>query len=116
VLTDVVNACTSAFFKPILVSEFLRDNVTFKDRRDRVAQLRGSRVHTTYEPIHSGMRSRAALASARYKSICGAGEAVSKQTFELQGRDGAPNIKTTVQAHFERSQYDTAAKISSTSS
>ncbi|KAF2822156.1 hypothetical protein CC86DRAFT_458662 [Ophiobolus disseminans] len=98
-----LNACTSAFYKPILVSHYLMDDSTFKDRNDRKGQLHGLRVQLTYELIYSGKpRSRSAMIASRIKSICGVGEGVGQQTFKLSGRDGKPDTEPTVEQHFER--------------
>jgi len=100
-----VSGCTSAFYKPILVSDFLQDTTTFKDENERLAKLRNLRVQLTYDPIHSGKpRSAAATIEARIKTIAGTGLPVSQQTFILKGRDGKPDSKTTVQSHFEQSK------------
>jgi eukaryotic translation initiation factor 2C len=99
-----VSNCTSAFFKPILVSDFLRDDTTFKNQQDRLAQLRGLRVHLTYDPVHSGKqpRSRTAEIAACIKTIAGTGKAVREQTFILKSRDGQADAEVIVQEHFAR--------------
>jgi eukaryotic translation initiation factor 2C len=101
-----VSSCTSAFYKPILVSDFLKDDTTFKNQNDRLAQLRGLQVQLTYDPVHPSKqpRSRTAEIAARIKTIAGTGKAVGKQTFILKGRDGTADTEITVQGHFEGSK------------
>jgi eukaryotic translation initiation factor 2C len=111
-----LNACTSAFYKPILVSEFLGDTTTFKKDHERQALLRGLRVQLAYAPAHNGMRSAAEMIEARIKTITGCGQAVGQQTFTLAGRGGKPDEELTVQHHFARTyninaQYPTMAAI-----
>ncbi|EAT81940.2 hypothetical protein SNOG_10546 [Parastagonospora nodorum SN15] len=93
-----------AFYKPILVSDFLQDTTTFKYQSERLAKLRNLRVQLTYDPVHSGTKPRSAAATieARIKTIAGTGLPVSEQKFTLKGRDGKPDTKITVQSHFER--------------
>ncbi|KAH4122881.1 hypothetical protein HBH47_082000 [Parastagonospora nodorum] len=99
-----LSGCTSAFYKPILVSDFLQDTTTFKYQSERLAKLRNLRVQLTYDPVHSGTKPRSAAATieARIKTIAGTGLPVSEQKFTLKGRDGKPDTKITVQSHFER--------------
>ena len=101
-----MSGCTSAFYKPILVSDFLQDTTTFKYQSERLAKLRNLRVQLTYDPVHSGTKPRSAAATieARIKTIAGTGLPVSEQKFTLKGRDGKPDTKITVQSHFERSK------------
>lgn len=101
-----LNACTSAFYQPILVSQFLTDDNTIKNQSERLSVLKGLRVHLTYEPKHTCKepRSRAATVEASMKTVAGGGRACSQQTFKLQGRDGKPDEYPTVQAHFQKSE------------
>ncbi|KAH7092068.1 Piwi domain-containing protein [Paraphoma chrysanthemicola] len=96
-----LNSCTSAFYQPILVSDFLSDSSTWPSKEERCTQLRGVRVHLTYEPVTKGPRSRAAAIEARMKKVLGTGLRVDKQTFELDGRDGKPATPNTVVQHFK---------------
>jgi hypothetical protein len=84
----------------------LKDDTTFKNQKDRLAQLRTLRVQLTYDPVHSSKqpRSRSEEIAARIKTIAGTGEAVGKQTFVLDGRDGEADKEITVQEHFEGSK------------
>ncbi|KAI8943146.1 hypothetical protein NX059_001176 [Plenodomus lindquistii] len=94
-----LNACTSAFYQPILVSEFLRDEATFKNRDERLAALRNLGVQLTYEPKRKDgkPRSKAATIASRMKNIMNGGKPCSVQTFTLEkGGD------VTVKDHFEK--------------
>ncbi|KAH7380394.1 Piwi domain-containing protein [Phaeosphaeria sp. MPI-PUGE-AT-0046c] len=99
-----LSSCTSAFYKPILVSEFLNDSVTFPNRPARLAQLRGLRVQLMYEPVHTGNepRSRAATINARMKIIAGTGLPVTEQKFQLKGQNGNTGNEVTVKAYLEK--------------
>lgn len=101
-----LNACTSAFYQPILVSHFLLDSTTIKDRDERVSVLRGLRVHLTYDPKHYGKvkRSPAETTEAYMKSIDGTGDPASLQKFTLKGRDGQSDESLNVQQYFQRSK------------
>jgi eukaryotic translation initiation factor 2C len=101
----LVSSCTSAFYQPILVSEFLSDEFTFRSRDERLTQLRGLRVQLTYEPASKAKRSHSATIEARIKSIAGTGIAVGLQKFTLDGRDGQPDSEITVQQHFKDSTF-----------
>jgi eukaryotic translation initiation factor 2C len=102
-----VSSCTSAFYKPILVSDFLNDTTTFRNSQERLAHLRGLRVQLSYEPVHNGSapRSQAATIDARIKTIAGTGLPVCDQTFQLKGQNGNPGAETTVKDHFEKSEW-----------
>jgi eukaryotic translation initiation factor 2C len=105
-LPSQVNACTSAFYQPILVSQFLGDQQTFRNLDERKAQLRGLRVQVMYDPKWTGgiPRSKAAMIKARIKTIVGTGQAVCQQKFGLNGGDGQPDVATTVQSYFRKSR------------
>ncbi|KAF1918354.1 ribonuclease H-like domain-containing protein [Ampelomyces quisqualis] len=109
-----LNGCTSAFYKPILVSDFLNDDRTFGDEQQRLSQLQGLRVQLMYDPVYNGKvpRSKAATIEARIKTIAGHGRQVSQENFLLKGKDGQPEVSTTVQAHFEKT-YNVKAQNSS---
>lgn len=100
-----LNACTSAFYQPILVSQFFNDN-TFKSTKDRAFALQNVQVHLTYDPKHNGKgpRSKAAEIAARMKAIVSHGRPCKDQTFILRGKDGKPDETMTVQQHFQRSK------------
>ena len=98
-----LNACTSAFYNPILVSEFLLDKNTFKIDDDRKSALEGLKVYLTYDPKHSGgVRSRADTIAARMKEIVALGDPSNRQEIILDG-----GAKLTVQQHFKRSKFST---------
>jgi eukaryotic translation initiation factor 2C len=46
------NVSTSAFFRPVLVSDFLEDTSTFSDRAERIALL--TKLHVYVERTHMG--------------------------------------------------------------
>lgn len=98
---------TKVFFKPILVSDFLAEETTFQHKSERMAQLRGLRVHLTYDPVRSdtSIKSPVTKMNARTKFIAGGGLAISRQPFDLLGRDGAPDTKTTVHQRFKTSSF-----------
>ncbi|KAF1849347.1 Piwi-domain-containing protein [Cucurbitaria berberidis CBS 394.84] len=104
-----LNACTSAFYQPVLVSKFLLDNNTIRDQEERLSVLRGLRVHLTYDPKHSGVeaRSRAATIEAYMKTIEETGLPCLRQTFNHKGRDGKPDEKPTVQQYFQKTYKKT---------
>ncbi|KAH9866106.1 hypothetical protein J1614_008670 [Plenodomus biglobosus] len=94
-----LNACTSAFYQPILVSQFLSDNKTFKSVHECMALLQNVRIHLTYDPKHSGKqpRSNSATIEARIRTIVGHGGSCSRQTFTLkEGGD------VTIMNYFEQ--------------
>lgn len=99
-----LNACTSAFYQPILVSAFLLDNDSFRAQDERSSALRGLRVHLTYEPKHDDddSRSFSATIKASIKTIGGySNNSCSRQTFRS---GGYPSEEVTVQDHFRRSK------------
>lgn len=102
-----LNACTSAFFQPLLVSQFLSDTITIEKESERKNVLQGVRVALTYSPKQSGdkPKSRAATVEASMQSIEGCGLPCNKQKFLLRGRDGAQHEGITVQNHFLRSKF-----------
>ncbi|CAO2651958.1 Nn.00g002410.m01.CDS01 [Neocucurbitaria sp. VM-36] len=98
-----LNACTSAFYHPILVSKFLLDNNSISGQDERLSALQGVRVHLTYDPKHSDKdsNSRPATIKTYMKTIEGHSKfPCSNQTFPLQG--GRPGGTITVQDHFQR--------------
>ncbi|KAH7385933.1 Piwi domain-containing protein [Pyrenochaeta sp. MPI-SDFR-AT-0127] len=99
-----LNACTSAFYQPVLVSHFLMDDCTMNSTAERESALRGLKVYLTYEPKHSGNEKRSGIeiTEACTKSIEGTGYPCSQQTFPLKGRNGQLDITLTVQEHFRR--------------
>jgi eukaryotic translation initiation factor 2C len=88
------NVATSAFFRPILVSEFLADNETFPSMEDRKALLSKLRVYV--DPKHSQERLR--KFGARIKSIHSIGDNnnptrnIEDLSFfeKVKGADGKP--------------------------
>ncbi|KAF2851686.1 Piwi-domain-containing protein [Plenodomus tracheiphilus IPT5] len=94
-----LNACTSAFYKPILVSQFLSDNTSFKSPNARLKALRGVRVQLTYEPKRSGKKplSTAATIASRIKTITNGGDLCNTQKFTLKDVGDK-----TIKDHFEQ--------------
>ncbi|KAI4671213.1 uncharacterized protein J4E88_009246 [Alternaria novae-zelandiae] len=88
------NVATSAFFRPVLVSEFLADSETFPDLEERIALLSKLRVYV--DPKHSQQRLN--NFGARIKSIHSIGdnnnpdEKIEDLSFveKVKGTDGKP--------------------------
>jgi eukaryotic translation initiation factor 2C len=90
-----LNACTSAFFRPMLVSEFLSDNDTFINKMNRCDALYGLRVFINYE--RGGKLNDT---QARIKTINGTGASVATQEFTLNSGQ-----TVTVQKYLEDSKF-----------
>lgn len=95
-----VNTCTSAFFRPKLVSEALDDESTFFALDKREDALKGLRVYITYERKSKGSTDLNAM-EFRTGIIRGFGKPLNKQTFELQSDDGTRE-KITVKEYIEK--------------
>jgi eukaryotic translation initiation factor 2C len=92
-----LNICTSAFFRPMLVSDFLNDATTFLNMWERTDALRGLRVFITYERGGTNDNTQ-----SRTKMITGTGEQVAQQTFQRSGNNGAPATSITVQDYLRQ--------------
>jgi eukaryotic translation initiation factor 2C len=73
------NVATSAFFRPVLVSEFLADTVTFKNTVEKLSILSKLRVYV--EPDHKEERFR--KLGARIKTIAGLGDNTERNIKDL---------------------------------
>ncbi|KAH5540707.1 hypothetical protein HBI27_098380 [Parastagonospora nodorum] len=104
-----VNACTSAFFRPILLSELMAGKTIFG--RDYPSMLTGLRVYIDYErgSTKDGKASSVNNEESRIKRICALGLPCNTQTFSLKKRDDAGNDLTeqsiTIKDYLE-SEYD----------
>jgi eukaryotic translation initiation factor 2C len=76
------NVATSAFFRPVLVSEFLEDNATFESLEERLAIL--SKLRVFIEPEHTEERFR--KTGARIKAIHRIGDDTNKNIEQLSFR------------------------------
>lgn len=108
-----LNACTSAFFQPTLVSKFLSDAFTFKSLEEREPVLRGLRVCLIYTPKHiaSGEKSAATSIEARNKTIEGTGEVCSRLIITIKSKTGGPNERMTLQQYFQKSKLSNQMTI-----
>jgi eukaryotic translation initiation factor 2C len=86
-----INACTSAFFRPKLVSQVLQDQSTFGAFGNREEALKGLRVYITYERNSKGSIDLNAM-EFRTKRITGFGKPLCEQTFQLRSDNGTREI------------------------
>jgi eukaryotic translation initiation factor 2C len=99
-----INTCTSAFFKPLRLSELMsKDNIKLFEK-DYPSNLTGLRVYIDYERGHEeeGKESSVNDDESRIKKICGLGKTCEQQTFLFRNRDankGTPEKSITVQKY-----------------
>ncbi|KAF1951180.1 Piwi-domain-containing protein [Byssothecium circinans] len=99
-----LNACTSAFFSPMLVSEFLNDNDTFRYKGDRLDALRGLRVYITHS-----RGEKLDETQARIKTIGGTGKSAATQTFKLR-KQGTTEYRTVTVQQYLQETYQVTLK------
>ncbi|OAL44588.1 Piwi-domain-containing protein [Pyrenochaeta sp. DS3sAY3a] len=93
-----LNSCTSAFYQPILVSQYLLDKGTFPYALEREASLRGLQVQLMYEPKGEGGEKRPE--SYYIKTIEGTGESCGRLEIDFQDRHGGPSKRMTIKKYF----------------
>lgn len=95
-----VNNCTSAFFRPNLVSQVLEDGATFRASKGRENVLKGLEVYVTYE---RKSKSGTDLNAMQYRTgtIRGFGNRVDEQEFVIQSENGTQET-TTVKEYIEK--------------
>jgi len=104
-----VNACTSAFFRPILLSELMARQTTFG--QDYPSILTGLKVYIDYErgATKVGQVSSINNDESRIKRICALGLPCNTQTFALKKRDDdgndLPEQEITI-SDYLASEYD----------
>lgn len=93
-----LNSCTSAFYQPILVSEYLEDLETFRNVPERKASLRGLQVRLMYVP--KGKPGEKRPESYNIKTIEGTGESCGTLENDFKGLDGSPSKRMTIKKYF----------------
>tara|TARA_R110002003_G_scaffold138_10_gene12732 strand:+ start:10996 stop:12903 length:1908 start_codon:yes stop_codon:yes gene_type:complete len=99
-----INAATSAFWRPTLLSTVFEDGFTFKEWDELYKALRGVRVyiiHDRGDPKDPETFARLNTDHARVKPIDGFGLPFNKQTFTVDGEDAPTNALK----HFQTSKF-----------